>query len=285
MKANLEFHPSFFSKGDRPHLTEWSQPSLSEIAKTGVINCLDILAITSCVNAEHKDKRWENYFEEKATGFIERLNWNTHQGMRFRNPLANKTLYLIHGQEFKTDKGDVNILFADKTLDATKIPSRTGANFGGLLIDFDYLLDAAQDSGENPLVLYYPRGDELSILKLRELYQQGKLHALISYNGMEGRRKQKEIKEKVKSIGVPGIAVSDGHRLADMQSRIILRTKSRPDFKYHELGGIVRRELDEGEERGYKNIEIPVSRFSQAFYLARLANAIADENTPDWFRI
>lgn len=90
---------------------------------------LDLITVTSCSNAEYRDMRWERYAGD----------YNT-------NMLREGEKYIIHGQEIQTDKGDVNVLFAER-----EIPFKPSEK-NPVVNDFYWITKAARDSGENVLI-------------------------------------------------------------------------------------------------------------------------------------
>lgn len=272
MKTDLHFHPSFFNRRAGFQLTEWRVPRLKEIVRKAFRKNLDMLAITSCSTSEHIDPRWEEYLrelEEKGLGTysIETLP----QGLRIGHKGLTNTLYLIHGQELKTDKWDVNVLFASQ-----RVPI---ANSNG---KFGYIIDAANDSGENVLVglneIGRKRGKDLSedCRIILDLYDKGKLHFIESYNAMDFVKNNNYARAIADSTALPGIAVSDGHRLVDMARASTTFDGVGMTLRDYggDFNGLVSRIKSDLKDRVFRTHEKPCSLISKGLYFARLSEAV-----------
>jgi len=266
MKADLHFHPSFFSRGDISHITERTTPSLAEIEKQAVKTGLDLLTITSCSWAEHIDKRWETYMQEIASTSKQIPNqFLCPQAIRFtaKTLQGDYLIYLIHGQELQTNKGDLNVLFADKRVPIEKTKG-----------DFYETIQAAKDSGDNILIGVNQLSNcHIPLMEMSELHEHGKIDFVESWNSMDFEKNNKYAQRFETETIIPGIAVSDGHRLEDMANACIIT-----DEPYHltigtyqELAKLVKWKL---ETKGYINIGGKTPLKGKALYLARLANAI-----------
>jgi len=259
MILDLHFHPSFFW-GKKFHITEpFGIPSLDKIVYKASEKKIYILAITSCSDAFYRDKRWENYTREFGNG-DQFLFYST---TRERNDVA-----LCHGQEFKTDGPDVNVLFAEKI-----IPIKASSKIHDK-VDFEYLLNSARDSGKNVIIAipaksFWTREDRRNDLnegKLRELYEKGKFDCLESYDAMAPWIINKQSTKIASNWDIPGIAVSDGHRLEDLGKSYI------EIFDSDNLSDIANK-IKEGE---FIRHEYPLSLTSKGLYTMRLASSIAN---------
>lgn len=262
MKADLHFHPSFFSRGDKPHITEKTTPSLVDIRVKALYTGMDLIAITSCSNSEHIDKRWEAYMQEAEKCIMYFGGKKLDSQVLILGNIPSSMTYLIHGQEFKTNKGDINVLFAEQ-----RIPIENSN--GG----FYWLLDSARNCGENTLIgINQLSKCKLTPKELRELYEKGKIDFLESYNSMDFEKNNQYAKKVSDEKQIPGIAVSDGHRLEDMARAYIRAGEGYlPDATYAELAKYVKNAI---KSRSFENIQEKTPLKGKALYLARLANAM-----------
>ena len=257
MKADLHFHPSFFSRGDKPHFTERKTPSLEEIAEKAKELDISLLTITSCSTENWIDKRWDRYMEDPWKGVLMGGNRISSQAIKF-----DGTRYLIHGQELKTDRGDVNVLFAE-----ARIPIEKSKG------DFYYIIDAANDSGKNVLVgVNQLSRCTVPEAKLIELYKDEKIHFLESWNSMDSRWNNKKAQKIEEMTDIPGIAVSDGHRLQDMaKAYTLINGELHPGMSYSDVAKFVKQKIN---TRDYQSVKGKTSLIGKGLYLARLVNAI-----------
>jgi len=198
IKADLHYHPSFFTNCQHPRLSEKRAPTLDEIVRLASKRGIDVLAITSCSNYSARDNRWKDYFGKDEP---------FHNYSR-----GNKNILFVRGQEFKTDKLDVNVLFAEGTI------SPEGSTSQKSKFDFYCTLDAAKNAGDNVVVLVqnYPFGltrsdcgSKINPRILEKLYESGKIDGIEAYNSMDPIMVSS-------TRNIPGIAVSDGHSLNDL---------------------------------------------------------------------
>lgn len=276
MNADLHFHPSFFSRGDKPHITERETPSLADILRNMDKKVSDILTITSCSTASHIDRRWSEYTREvhdldqtvlNGEEFGENFCDNSN-GMFFNRkrgyPATTIPLYLLHGQEFKTDKGDINVIGAE-----SRVPIE---NSNG---DFYWMLDASRNSGQNVLItIPHPaRGLKIDADELKKLYEEGKIDALEMYDSMDTASGNRKSMELTKSTNIPGIAVSDGHRLKDMRrARIFIEDPSHKISTYEELTRYIKNSVKSRSNYISLVDQSPIT--SRILYISRLANAV-----------
>lgn len=254
MNADLHFHPSFFGYGDKPHITEREYPTIEQIVKTAFKKGIDVLAITSCSTYEHIDRRWENYMQSFGKD-------KNVQNIKVDN-LSNSDksfLYIFHGQEFKTEKADLNVLFAEKRIPVEKSNG-----------NFCYLLDAARDSGDNVVItLPHPaRENKLTPEEIRFIYDKNMIHALESYDALNTKKNNEEARVLSINLKIPGIAVSDGHRLEDLgnaYTNFFIKPENELDIPF-EIKKII-------EHKNFERIEHPSPLSSKILYLSKLINA------------
>ena len=226
MKADLHFHPSHF---DEPHITEWKIPTIKDIFKKAFKKNINLLTITSCSDYVTRDKRWKKLEKEYdhtfslgifCDGMLQSLEINPNMYMlnfsQDMHPTPEDILYykliITHGQEIVTDKGDINVLFAEKYIDLK--PSEREFPKA----DFKYALNSAKDSGENVVItIPHPTWrNSLSEKELKELFEEGKIDALETFDSLLPQKYNTSAKNLAKKINIPGIAVSDGHRISDL---------------------------------------------------------------------
>jgi predicted metal-dependent phosphoesterase TrpH len=267
MKADLHFHPSFFSRGDRSRKTEGEAPTLTDIQRECSNKDLSVVTITSHSWTEHIDKRWGKYMEEmEEDSNVEQFNITplTTQAIMFQDKYddASDPRYLIHGQELKTDKADVNILFADQRVPVEKTNGK-----------LEEVVRAARDSGNNVLVsLPHPSHNKLTVGDIRALYKRGIIDIMESFSSLDLLPYNNLCKAMTEKVGIPGIAVSDGHRLVDMgKAHIYTETGSLPNMSYSALCKFVGSKIKEGE---FKNHEESSSMRSRFLYGLRLAEVV-----------
>lgn len=275
IRADLHFHPGFWSRDLSNTATRIKTPCMEEVVHKAVAEGIGVLSITSCSNAVERDRRWEAYFTERTPvrGFTlvkeipngKGLLYTANQPTRDRREYS---VYIFHGQEFKTDGPDVNILFAEKDVETR--PSRRQPQ----KVDFNYLLDAARDSGQNVIVAVRPNVD---LGTLSQLYSQGKINLFETYDAMDTKRKNRQCKEFVSVLGLLGFeaSVSDGHRIQDLGvSYIILKNLNKPKFLRADQFDVatMAREIKAGN---FWNFENPISLAGKATYLANLVDSIA----------
>ncbi len=256
MKADLHFHPSFFSYGDKPHITEWNYPTLNKIILNAYEKEIDVLTITSCSSKNSIDKRWDNYMKD-LMGYDNIKNY-----ARFDCYFDNKPrfIYFFHGQEFKTDKGDLNILFAEQRVPIEKSNGK-----------FEYVVDSARDSGENVLIGINQVGkSKLRKEEIKGLYDTGKIDFIESYNSMDLKKNNDCAGLIAKETGIPGIVVSDGHRLEDL-GKSYIKFSSESNIKSPKnLGKLVKEKIRKND---FFNVENPLPLSSKILYMSRLINA------------
>ena len=254
MKADLHFHPGFFGRGEKSHVTERTTPSLEDIEKKAFDLGLSLLTITSCSSKNWIDRRWEAYMNEIEESAESRIL--SPQAVRF-SPL----LYIIHGQELKTDRGDVNVLFAEK-----KVPIESDGNFYRVI-------DAAKDCGENVLIgLNQLSNCTIFPSELIKLYEKRKIDFIESWNSMDSKKNNLEAQAIENLSRIPGIAVSDGHRLRDMgKAYTSINGEVHPGMNYSDLAKFVNEKII---TKDYQSVKGKTSLIGKGLYLARLGNAI-----------
>lgn len=265
MKADLHFHPSFFSKGDKGRILEpqWARPTLAKLEEKALEKGIDILAVTSCSHDRNTDRRWEAYMKEAEENKDGSMTILGPQGIRCQalGDKVSQPIYIIHGQQIKTDKAELNVLFADEQI----YVEGTGAKFNDVL-------KMARDSGENVLVgLSSPYKAEMAPSDMRTLYRAEQIDFLEAYDSMARIGCNAYAEKLSEKTGIPGIAISNGHRLADMGSALIKNDEPQylKTMSYQQLAkftGNMIANKDFGRER------FPVSTTSKGIFLARLIN-------------
>lgn len=262
MNADLHFHPSFFSYGDKNHLTERNYPNLEQICKTAFKKGIDVLTITSCSSRDHIDRRWYNYMNDLK-------DYNRIKSTRISENCARfecdfdvepHTIYIYHGQEFKTYQGDLNVIFAEKRISIEKC--------GG---NFYELINMAKDSGENVLVTIPnpSRLDQSTIINSKFWYNFQKIDAFESYDSLDFSSNNNKSSYLSDNLKIPGIAVSDGHRLKDLgKSYISFECKEQDGL---ELPRIIKERIKNNQ---FTKIEKSSSNISRLLYGLRLTEAI-----------
>ncbi len=277
MKADLHFHPSFFSPktayswlknlpGRFEHVTERRTPSLYEVAAKAVEN-LDLLAVTSCSSKDHQDLRWQEY--QRQAQQSERTFELRHPQMIVfhtgNTPVSGYepgVIYLIHGQELKTDVGGLNVLFAEQNVPIQKTDGT-----------LEEVLRAARDSGDNVLIGI----NELSRFQRRPaeielMYEDGKIDFLEMWNALAILKWNLESYEIAEKTHLPRIAVSDAHRIHDVGSAHIYNSATLPnDLTYEKLAKKISQDI-RTQNFGLHEGEIPFS--GKALYSIRLGEAI-----------
>jgi hypothetical protein len=260
MKADLHFHPSFFS-GNKFHISEpFGMPSLDKIVDKAAERDISLLTITSCSNAVYRDKRWDDYTKK----------FGKSQSLIYGKTRKHDEITICHGQEFKTDKHDVNVIFADRIIpvkESSKVPDK---------VDFNYLLDSARDYGQNVIIAIpaksfgltkQDRGDDLTEEELRELYEKRKFDVLEVYDAMAPWFITEQSAKIASNLMIPRFGISDGHRLEDLGKN------------YIEIFGVkyisdIAQKIKSGK---YLIHEDSLSLISKGLYTIRLASSIAGE--------
>lgn len=210
MIADLHFHPSYFNARVGFQLTQWTVPTLKEIVDKAREKNVSILTITSGSNYKRTDARWEDYRYELQ--LHSGLKGYDHYAFGDALEVCYKTtgtkIYIFHGQELETDRGDINVLFAEKRI-----------GIKGSRGKFNYIIDAAKDSGDDVLIGINCPTRFKSKEDILQLYIEGKIHFLETHNAMETKKNNRRAKKMIEGTEysvIPRIAVSDGHRLEDM---------------------------------------------------------------------
>lgn len=278
LKADLHSHPSFFSHGyiskwalkilGREHLTEKRTPTIEDILLQARKKGVELLAITSCSSPAHQDKRWESYVRE-ASKYSKKFQVDTNKQRITARPNSPNPIQLIHGQELKTNQGDLNVLFAEKFVPIL--------NSNG---DIYYLIDAAKDSGESVLVgINQVSKCKIPARQLGKLHKQGKIDFLETYIPLDTRRNNGFAMRISEETGIPGIAVSDSHRIEDIASASTIFPGINPEElkNYTELSKAIKTQLKGKEFKDY--IHCIGNDFkktsSRVLYGIRLLEAIA----------
>ena len=255
MKADLHFHPCFFNKGAGFQFTQWRTPHLKRIIEKALEKKIELLTITSCSTYNHFDPRWYETLHELED--VEKYEFEQiPQGIKIKG----KNLYIFHGQELKTDKADLNVLFAQQRVPIDKTKGK-----------LENVLDAAKDSGDNVLIgINELSRSELTEKEIRDLYEKGKIHFIEIYNSMDSRENNDYAHRISLTTKIPGIAVSDSHTLNDM-------AKAYTDFSIQGTPSL--RELPLKIKEALENQDYTVFRgncswVSKELYLARLSEAI-----------
>ena len=170
MKADLHFHPCFFNRGAGFQFTQWKAPTLKEILNTASSKKVDILTITSCSTHEHVDPRWYEHISEIDE--IKDYNFKILNQKLKATKEGQNLIYIFHGQELKTDKADLNILFAEERV-----------RMKGTKGKIESVIDAAKNSGDEVLIgINQLSRCMLTEKELREFYETGKVNFLEYYN-------------------------------------------------------------------------------------------------------
>lgn len=263
MDADLHFHPSFSST---PTWLERKIPRIEDIAEAAIQKNIGLLAVTSCSNAVHRDKRWEDFmtqvYDVKNHDMVILSQKAIKVSRRIKNSIE-RDVVIIHGQEFKTDRGDVNVLFAERD-----VPLRESlSQFPNA--DFNYLLDAARDCGDYVLIgLNEVARSSLTEREIINLYNERRIDFIESFNSMESRKNNFYSQRLAKRENIPGIAVSDGHRLEDIGTSYTV-------FHSHNLRENPAVMAEVIKSGSFYPVEASCSKTGKALYAARLANAIA----------
>lgn len=280
LNADLHFHPSFGNLRSGFLFSERSIPCLERVIDVAKKRNINFLAITSCSNAQVRDERWYDYLAEASSSTRYNICFND-ETMAVVNPDSSMD-FIFHGQEFKTDALDVNVLFANK-----QIPIRA-SKINPIKVDFNYLLDSARNCGENTIICLRPissgvsaedRGTRVSEEVLRKLYEQGKIDCFEVYDAMDSSLKNQQCKMLSEKLEIPGISVSDGHDLAslgrtymsfDLGSGVYNRTC--PNERYINTRNAIKYCIKHKQGLACEN---PVSFFGKGVYAARLIETIA----------
>lgn len=285
MNADLHFHPGFRSRDLANRYSRVKTPSMEEIVYKAMARNIGILAITSCSNATERDKRWDAYFAERepVRGFKLITTASNNKGLMYHanQPTADKrdyAVYVFHGQEFKTDLLDVNILFAER--EVLVKPSKTDAK----KVDFYYILDAAKDSGKNVVTAVRPlvsgigcgdRGMNMKLDSIVDLYEKGKIDIFERYDALDSVAKNRQCDWLTSILKAPGVAVSDAHRLKDLGvAYTILENLDNPEFLMSSSFNIatIAEEIKQGRIR---NVKQPIPLVGKLIYLKELVDSIA----------
>jgi hypothetical protein len=263
MDADLHFHPSFSSS---PTWLERKIPRIEDIAEAAMDNNIGLLTVTSCSNAVHRDKRWEDLmiqiWDLKNQDMVILSSKAIKVSKKVKHPYE-RDVVIIHGQEFKTDRGDVNVLFAERDIPLRESLSQFPK------ADFRYLLDAARNYGEHVVIgLNEVMRSSLSDKEIRDLYERGKIDFIESFNSMETWKNNFDSDMLAARLNIPGIAVSDGHRLEDMGASYTI-------FKSNDLREDPAAMAEAIRNNNFYPVERSCSLQSMALYAARLGNAIA----------
>ncbi len=245
MKAQLHYHPSFFSKRDRP--------SLLQVLRQADKKDIDLLTITSfskkTEKEEHIDLRW-NYFlsdMEAQKGNVEEFDvkyWHTplkgtSQGIIATKKDNSSSIYLIHGQGIWTNLGDIMILFAEQRVPVEEIEDKF----------YNFLTEAKHEKRfgkrEN-MVMGIPhpnRSTHLSSRDLKKLYEDGYIDYIERFNALNTFKGNLDSEKISRETDIPGIAVTDGHKLKDIANAITVLYINPQDnnrMTYEQMGNITR---------------------------------------------
>ncbi|MEK6908553.1 MAG: hypothetical protein AABX23_00690 [Nanoarchaeota archaeon] len=259
---NIDFSACATIKGEnqKPLITERlarfgrSRPSIKEIAETAIKRGLDGIVLRSFSHSEGTDNRWNEYLKQ-----MERLEGFTCFGngtASYISPDSEKKLVIIHGQGLMTYEGNIQVLFAERTV------GKRGSKFDG---DFSYLIKEARDSGENVLITAgrpYTFADRLL----------ESVDALETWNGMDSVENNERSDQIAKRLEKPGVYVSNAKCLHDLG-----RSYTTLDFfgHYQSPVGIakatrrslnLRLDKDLGGEKGFSTL----SKLVQALAIAEV---------------
>jgi len=193
IRVDLHAHPRFFNLTAGLRLTEWTRPSIDQIALAGFKAGLDVVPITSCHN-----NLWDYYLGE-----------NTQKEYALHR-IKEGEILLIPTREIQAvhngERVDVNIVCPRDDTHLRRIAPKSRI--------LDYVLDAGRASG-GLVILAHPNENYAA-----RLLEDGKIDSFEEYNWLENKR--------VEVPGRRGVAVSDAHRLADYgRAFTIVKTDSR----------------------------------------------------------
>ena len=160
----------------------------------------------------------------------------------------------------------MNVLFAEKRVEIEKSNG-----------NFYYIIDAAKDCGKNVLIgLNELNKCAISLPELKKLYNQEKIHFVESWNSLDFKKNNLEAQAIAEITGIPGIAISDGHRLEDMgKAHIIINSENTPQMNYSDLAKFVKEKIT---TKNYQSVKGKTSIIGKGLYLSKLANAVLFPN-------
>lgn len=205
---NIDFGACATFKGEnqKPLLTERfvrigrSRPSITAIAQTAISRDLDAVVLRSFSHPQGTDNRWDAY--KKQMG--ERSDFKyLGQGIALYTS-GNEDedqVVLIHGQGLMTDKGNIQVHFAEK---------QVGGRGDQFNTDFTYLIDQARDSGNRVLITASRpyKWDDAKALQ--------KVDALETWNGQDSYIKNMDAQEVAENMRRPGVFISGSKCLFDL---------------------------------------------------------------------
>lgn len=218
-------------------------PSLMQITNQAIRRGLDMVVLRSYSHPEGTDNRWQSYLAQADC----EKGFTTHRNgvITYRNFYRpeEKPLYIVHGQGLQTNRGDIQVLFANREIGKRK------PNYNS---DFDYLLKEArnpENNGENVLIT----ASKPHLWREEDLR---KVDAIEVHNGVDF------LDNKIKTFGlgehnirvfglsrklrIPGITVSNSKCLADLGTSY---TRFRGDLQRlspygpEELSEVLKKEL------------------------------------------
>jgi len=255
---------------------EGRAPIMRELLDLAFSRGINFFTITSCRHQQQEDKRWDYFKRDYVIGYdSEGIGEN---GMRFRLPGDfGGEIYVFHGQELKTDRGDVNILFAEKQIPI--IPSKCDS----MNASFYETLRAARDCGDHTIVsLCHPsrRGD-LRWEEIKRLYEGERIDCVEAFDGMNLPWRNRQAIRDAEDVEIPWLAVSDGHRPCDLGKAYIEMNVpdcfnpeiiGKEDNDYSDFRSQVHNNVRNGK---FKQVKGYCSPLSQALYVLRLKESIA----------
>ena len=280
IKADLHAHHSFVGLDRKSLLIEKierrigveKKPSLKNIIKQIEKTDLDLVAITSCSDCQDIDRRWDAVIsnikncEEDYEISLERDN----RYLSVKNK-DSKRIYLFHGQEFKTDKWDVNVLFAETMIPIVKSKGK-----------FEYLIEASKDCGDNVIVtIPHPaRGirllDDSAKKLLIKLYEERRIDAIEGHDALEINKNNENSKYLAGELKMPYIAVSDSHCLNDTGRAY---TEFEID-KWKDYGGIIKEIGEKIRKKEFSVFEGRCPQTSRMRYIAKAMEAKFRDSMP-----
>ncbi|MEK6910646.1 MAG: hypothetical protein AABW82_02630 [Nanoarchaeota archaeon] len=180
------------------------RPSLQAITEKAISRGLDAVVLRSYSHPNGTDNRWQHYLEEaREKEDFSLLGGASPEATIVYRPRTNSTqkpLILVHGQGLQTDKGDIQVLFAER---------QVGLRKPNYVSNFDYLIDEARDAGEGVIVTASKPYNWIE----KDLR---KVDAIEIHNGVDSADNNLKAFGLSRRLRIPGIVVSDSKCLADL---------------------------------------------------------------------
>ena len=198
------------------------RPSIKKIAENALDKGLDAVVLRSFSHPEGTDDRWNTYKQQmEGQG---NFNYLENGIALYQSPNSGKKLVLIHGQGLMTDKGSIQVLFADGIVGARK------PNYSA---NFRYLVDVARDNGQDVLITASrPYAWDLDVLK--------HVDAVETWNGMDSLDNNTRARGVADQLGKPGVYVSNSKCLPDLGSSYTTLTTSWTNFESSDIAHCIR---------------------------------------------